>query len=196
MENKIKIIGITGHMRTGKDTFFALLQKINPHFKRYSFADALKSDLRGFVWEKMGIDVNTAVGADKELIRPLMIAYGCAQRNRGDGLHWVRRVDSQIVNDLEFDSDFSNPVEDGKLFPVITDFRFENEVKYFKEIYDLILVEIQRENAPNPPDEEKMQQPLVRNYVNYTINWPTVGENNINILHEYAEKFMKDFNLV
>ena len=196
MEKKIKIIGITGHMRTGKDTFFSLLQKNNPHFERYSFADSLKADLRGFIWDKMNIDINVATGAEKELIRPIMIAYGCAQRNRGDGLHWVKKIDTQISADVEFDIDFSNPIEDGRLLPFITDFRFENEVKYFKEKFDLILVEIQRDDAPNPPDEEKIQQPLVRNYVDYTIKWPTVGENNINILKEYADNFMLKFNLV
>jgi len=189
MEPKVKIIGITGHMRTGKDTFFSLLQKINPNYKRYSFADALKSDLRGFIWEKCQIDINTVTGHDKELIRPLMIAYGCLQRNLGDGLHWVKRVENQILSDIEVRLDT-------KIFPVITDFRFENEVKYFKEKFDLTLVEIQRDEAPNPPNEEKIQQPLVRNYVNYTIKWPTVGENNINILQEHAENFINRAGLV
>lgn len=188
----MKIIGITGHIRVGKDTFFSLLSEINPSFKRYSFADALKADLRGFVWEKCEIDINTATGSDKELIRPLMIAYGCLQRNRGDGLHWVKRVESQII----CDSIFGNDIGKQKVFPVITDFRFKNEVEYFKSNYDLTLVEIKRKDAPEPPEEEKINQPLLRQYVDYTIEWPTVGLDNLPELKSYVEKFLNEKNII
>lgn len=186
MDKNLMIVGVTGHIRVGKDTFFSLLQKTNPKFKRYSFADALKADLRGFLWEKCQIDINTATGGEKELIRPLMIAYGCLQRNLGDGLHWVRRVEQQILADVSVEN----------IIPVITDFRFQNEVEYFKKKYVLNLVEVKRAMAPNPPDEEKVNQPLISKYVDYTINWPTVGEENFNALEKYVKDFAIEFDLV
>lgn len=192
ISSNIKIIGISGTARSGKDTLCSLLSNINPRFKRYAFADRLKQDLRLFLMEQLKIDIFHLEGKQKELVRPLLIAYGCMMRNMGDGLHWVRQLEKQMLDDVLFQKNLGNT----DIIPIITDFRFENEVIYFKSKYNLIMTEVARNEAPEPPEEEKINQPLVRKHVNYTINWPTVGENNINILHDYAENFVKEYNLV
>lgn len=192
MNKELTIVGVSGHMQNGKDTFYELLSKKSPRFKRYAFADKLKNDLRLFLMEQCKIDILHLSGKEKEIVRPLMISYGCMMRNMGDGLHWVRELEKQMLSDLSFDDNLGGQ----QTIPVITDFRFENEVIYFKSKYNLIMSEVQRAEAPEPPDEEKINQPLVRKHVNYTINWPTVGKDNINILHDYAEKFISDMKLV
>ena len=200
MSKKITIVGICGYARSGKDTFCELLSKKaftwssgnSTQFKRYAFADRLKADLRGFIMEQAKIDINTIPTENKHLVRPMMIAYGGMMRNLGDGLHWVKVIDDQIQTDIKFDSYFLNQ----NYIPVITDFRYENEVLYFKERYNLILTEVIRKDAPTPPDEELQNHPKVKRHVNYTVDWPTVGENHLNILQKYADEFTKEFKLV
>lgn len=192
MNKDIRIVGISGFARSGKDTLCDLIVKKDARFKRYAFADKLKQDLRLFLMEQCKIDILHLSEEEKKIIRPLLIAYGCMMRNIGDGLHWVRELEKQMLSDLAFETNLG----DKPTIPVITDFRFENEVIYFKSKYNLIMSEVVRDEAPEPPDEEKINQPLVRKHVNYTIHWPTVGKDNINILHDYAEKFILDTQLV
>ena len=192
MNKDLTIVGISGFARTGKDTLCDLITKKNPRFRRYAFADKLKRDLHLFLMEQCKINILHLSENEKKLVRPLLISYGCMMRNMGDGLHWVRELEKQMLDDVLFQNNLGNT----DIIPVITDFRFENEVIYFKSKYNLIMTEVVRNEAPEPPDEEKLNQPLVRKHVNYTIDWPTVGENNINILHDYAENFVKNYNLV
>lgn len=189
--DKLTIVGITGFARSGKDTFFSLLSKRNSRYKRYAFADKLKQDLRLFLMEQCHIDINTIPNEKKHLVRPMMIAYGCLQRDLGDGLHWVREMEKQMLSDIRF-ADMLSP---SAPIPVITDIRFPNEAKYLKEKYNLILVEVNREGAPTPPDEELKNQPLVREYVDHFINWPTVGDDKIMELQSYVDDFAKLRNL-
>lgn len=184
------VIMITGHAVSGKDTFFSLLKEIDPNFKRYAFADKLKQDLRLFLMEQCRIDINALSPEQKDLVRPLMIAYGCMMRNLGDGLYWVRELEKQILSDLDFEGNLGNP----QMIPVITDCRFRNEAEYFKNRYQVILVRIIRKDSPEPPEEEKINQPLVQPLVDYTIDWPTVGPDHLHELKEYVEKFLKEVN--
>ena len=192
MNKELTIVGISGFARSGKDTLCDLILKQSPRFKRYAFADKLKQDLRLFLMEQCKIDILHLNDEEKKLVRPLLIAYGCMMRNFGDGLHWVRELEKQMLSDMAFDDNLGGQ----QTIPVITDFRFENEVIYFKSKYNLIMSEVQRAEAPEPPEEEKINQPLVRKHVNYTIHWPTVGKDNLNILKEYAEKFVQEAKLV
>lgn len=191
-KSKVTILGISGFCRSGKDTLYGLLSQRNPRFKRYAFADRLKNDLRLFLMEQCKIDTFHLSEEEKKLIRPLLIAYGCMMRNMGDGLHWVRELEKQMLSDLAFESNLGGQ----QTIPVITDFRFENEVLYFKSKYNLIMCEVQRVEAPEPPEEEKVNQPLVRRHVNYTVTWPTVGQDNLNILHNYTDELVEKLNLV
>jgi hypothetical protein len=160
------IIGITGYAKVGKDTFYKLLsESYTNNFMRFGFADELKRDLFELVRDQFGWDIFDLKGEQKEVIRPIMIAYGCAWR-KVDGLHWVKIIDEKLKH---YNKNF---------IPVITDVRFENESKFFRDKYgkDFILIKINREGAPIPPDEELKNQPLVDNYVDITLNWHTVGD--------------------
>lgn len=184
---KKTVIGITGYARSGKDTFFSLLkQRSSSIYHRFAFADELKRDLHSFLIEKCGINIFDVPNEKKHIVRPILIAYGCLQRDLGDGLHWVRQTEKALNASLMHDPNF---------IPVITDVRFPNEAAYLKEKYNLILIEINRENCPTPPDEELKNQPLVREYVDHSITWPTVGEDRLHELNAFVEDFCKAHNL-
>lgn len=160
----MKIIGITGARRAGKDTFAELLYRLDHSFaSRYSFADALKTDLASLFQKQFGVNVFELSGDIKEILRPILITYGCVWRDI-DIDHWVKVVDANIETDQ---------VENC----VITDFRFESEIKYFREKYgnNFILVEIERIGGSEPTEEEKKHIPQIKKMVDYSLVWPTVN---------------------
>ena len=55
MQNKI--IGVAGCARSGKDTFFNILQKYIPEVEQVALAFELKKDLDDFVKSKIGISI-------------------------------------------------------------------------------------------------------------------------------------------
>lgn len=152
----MKILILTGYAKSGKDTVFQLLNKYYPNtFERYAFADALKDDLKAFLFLKTGLDVYSLSGETKEIVRPLLVAYGCMQRNLGDGLHWVKEVEKKMLR------------SNNNKIKVITDARFPNEVDYFKNNldYKVYVAKILRilDDGPlgAPNEEEARNQPLV-----------------------------------
>ena len=98
MENSM--IGLTGVARSGKDTFFSILKKYfkekNINTQRVALADELKKELEDFVDKKFKINLNKCEGSEKELIRPLMVAYGKCRRVQTEGKYWTSMVDSTI----------------------------------------------------------------------------------------------------
>lgn len=162
---KYKIILVSGYARAGKDTFAALLDSINPgKFIPYSFAAALKNDLQPLFW-KMGIDIFAPTEEQKKLARPVMISYGCAWREL-DINHWVKVVDEQIDRDLKI-LNFT---------PIITDNRFISETNYFINKYgreNVLVVEIARNGAPQPPKEELENQPKISGICDFRLEWDT-----------------------
>jgi len=150
------IIGISGTRCVGKDTAYELLTKFKT-FTRYAFADALKNDLKDLVQSQFNIDIFSPSKEDKELIRPLMITYGCMWRAK-DPDHWVKKVTSQI-----------KPFE----FSVIVDVRFENELDILKKMYgsNFVHVNIANKFAPEPTCEEQKHFKQIAQRADYSIEW-------------------------
>ena len=129
--NKIKIIGISGVAKSGKDTLFSTLQKIGKeqrlYLKRYALADQLKKDLDPFLLEKFGISAFTTIPREKEIIRPMLVAYGRGKRIISKGTYWTTIVFNQIQKDLK----------SGDFIPVITDIRYsefeKDELSWIKK---------------------------------------------------------------
>ncbi len=190
-----KLIGITGHALSGKDTFFNLLHNTDDRFVRFALADKLKEDLSDLVFKQFGWDIFNLTFAQKEVIRPIMITYGQAWR-KVDPLHWVKIVEKKI------DKLFRENNEAGlfgeslypRRVPVISDVRFENESHFFKEKYgdQFLLVKVIRDKAPEPPQEEKINQPYVDAYVDHFVSWPTVGKE-LDKLNTHIQDFLVKF---
>jgi hypothetical protein len=181
---------IIGHSKmVGKDTFFSLINKLYPNiFYRLAFADALKSDLEDISFKMFGKSISGLTQNEKEILRPVMIEFGCAFR-KIDPLHWVKAVHKQIDEISPFH--YTNA-----RIPIITDGRFSNEISYFKDIYfeKCVFVEINRIGAPEPTDEEKRNIPLLKKYVDYSLTWPT-SIDNFAALEPYIHQFYNKYFL-
>lgn len=180
--NKIKCILITGTRRTGKDTFFALLNQLDSKFQRVSFADALKDELNQFILSNFNIHIHSVDGEDKEKIRSLMIGMGEARRNF-DPEYWIKQGYAK--------AGFMYIEEN---IPVIVDVRYINEYNYFKDRFgdELVLIAIKRQDGVEPTPEEKINGPEVEKYADFVIDWPTV-DGRVDELIPYVEEFYEKF---
>ena len=112
----MKLIGLTGKKRSGKDAVFKILDR--PKVARAAFADNLKREvahITGFpVWQ---------VEEEKESLRLLLQAWGADFRRKFFGEdYWIKAMDADLQN-LELE---------GFETAIITDVRYPNEADYIK----------------------------------------------------------------
>jgi len=96
----MKIIGISGMARSGKDLFTTVAQKIlsDKGFRteRYALAYELKNDLKELIKDKTSINVFTEDTKEKNIIRPLLVAYGDVMRKISEGKYWTSKVETRL----------------------------------------------------------------------------------------------------
>lgn len=181
------IIGITGVARSGKDTFYSIIKKYlkdkNIECERIALADELKKELGDFVDKKFKIDLNKCDGADKELIRPLMVAYGKCRRVQTEGKYWTSLVDSKIKD-----------LKKSNIIPVVTDIRYieykDDEYAWLKN-HNGLLIHISRkldDGSFVPPAniEEKSNDNKLKAVADFAISWDTCQDTNA--LYEITKK--------
>lgn len=122
-KNKPLLLGISGVAKSGKDSLYKCLCNLYPHLgiERIAFADSLKGELSEIVMEHFGIDLFDMTPAKKELIRPLLVWWGCTKREILPD-YWI---------DLAF-ADFN--FYKGSDIVVVTDVRFDNERARIQEM--------------------------------------------------------------
>lgn len=187
------MIGLTGVARSGKDTFFSILKRYlkekNIDSQRIALADELKKELSDFVEKKFKIDLNKCDGTDKELVRPLMVAYGKCRRVQTEGKYWTSLVDSK-VKDLRKDN----------IVPIITDIRYieykDDEYAWLKN-HNGILIHISRkldDGSLVPPAniEEKSNDNKLKAVADYSVCWETCQD--VNFLYELMQKHLKNIH--
>jgi hypothetical protein len=166
----MKILGLAGGRRTGKDTFAQILRKTaHPQIVIvHAFAKALKDDLKDLFQEKFGADIYTMEGEQKELLRPILISYGTVWREI-DPLHWVKEVEKSI------DVWHSMEKPDSEMIHVITDFRFSNEYEHMKKKYgpDFSLLFLERLDCIEPTPEEKQTLPELKKRADWVLTLKT-----------------------
>jgi len=174
----MKLIGVSGLARSGKDLFTTVAQDILKEqglkAERYALAYELKNDLKQLIYKKTGIDVFTENTGEKTIIRPLLVAYGDVMRKISEGKYWTQKMEQRIgkskadvifITDIRYDF----YVEDecswlqykqcGKLVH-ITRFKYDTSSKRKKKIYDV------------PPNEhEAINNPKVKNRADYSFEW-------------------------
>lgn len=181
------IIGITGVARSGKDTFYLILKKFlkekNINSERIALADELKNELGDFVEKKFKINLNKCDGKDKELIRPLMVAYGKCRRIQSEGKYWTSLVDQKIKD-----------LRKNNITPIITDIRYieykDDEYAWLKN-YNGILIHISRKledgTIIQPANiEEKSNDNKLKTVSDFSICWDTCQDTNA--LYEITKK--------
>ncbi len=169
--------------QVGKDTLATLFGQINPHCRRFSFADPLRADLAPFVRQHFGIDIWHMTPDEKELVRPLLIAVGMAQRKR-DPDYWVKRTLAEIARTLE---------ECPEVLPVITDGRFVNEITLVKAAYPRArFVNVCRDGSPPPTEEEEKHYRQVAALADRHLVW---GNDTAEEQREHARKVLEWMDL-
>lgn len=187
------IIGITGVARSGKDTFYSILNKYLEEkqikSQRLALADKLKKELYDFVRDKFKIDIEKCDGKDKELIRPLMVAYGKCRRIQTEGKYWTSLVDPKVKE-----------LQKNKILPIITDIRYieykEDEYAWLKN-HNGILIHISRkleDGSVVPPAniEEKSNDNKLKAVADFCISWDTCQDTNV--LYELVQKNLKNIS--
>ena len=128
----IKVLGICGFARSGKDSFADFLCKLFPcEFKKTSLAYELKRDLNPFLLSKLGISAFTEKPKEKEIIRPLLITWGTdVIRNKFSKSYWIDKIKKKIVENSK-----------SNFITIIPDVRFVNEIEWIKMNGESIYIE-------------------------------------------------------
>lgn len=185
------MIGITGVARSGKDTFYSILKRYlkekNMDSQRIALADELKKELGDFVEKKFKIDLNKCDGSDKELVRPLMVAYGKCRRVQTEGKYWTSLVEPRIKD-----------LKKSNIIPIITDIRYieykEDEYAWLKS-HNGILIHLSRkldDGSLVPPAniEEKSNDNKLKAVADICICWETCQDTNF--LYELTQKSLRN----
>jgi hypothetical protein len=153
--NKPFVIGLGSIARCGKDSCFNILSKYL-NAKRFSFADELKEALNPLCMKYHGISAFTQNDSAKNVLRPLMVEFGCSVRacNRRA---WIDKVKIKMEAELRNGYDYF----------VITDLRFDefedDEYSFVKKELNGLVVNVDR-IMPNGKLLEPSNMVESRNY--------------------------------
>ena len=192
----VKVIGIGGYARCGKDTFVGISKNIltKNGYKpiKIAFADSLKEEAEKMLREsRFSATVYTEDSEVKTLIRPLLVWWGCQRRRESDGgLYWVNIADEKIHDFI--DTAHNNLDEAGtdpdKLIFLISDVRFKNESTWIKETWKGEFIHLKRWSNkevrdgygdlgfakvfdPAPNEEELIQDPIIQEMADQKVEW-------------------------
>lgn len=128
----MKILGLSGRARSGKDTICRLIQEDYPSAIRFAFADELKRQCHS-AWNSVYPTVPFHE-LEKEIRRPLYQIWGTELCRRVFGAdHWLKYFPSVGTDD----------------FVIVTDVRYANEAKFIRDKGGLVF-EVRRPSAESP----------------------------------------------
>lgn len=182
---KAKIVGVAGASGVGKDTFYYLFSKFNPNTTRLAFADPLKFECEEILNKEFGVNVWTSDRKVKDKFRLFLVGWAETRRNLSDGQYFIDLLRKQcqeishlynyiIVPDVRFceygydEVDFIK--ENGVLVYIDKYFEIDNQKQYIK---------------PANRKEESNNDKL-KNYSNFKIEWPGVGDDKLDDLIDYV----------
>jgi hypothetical protein len=195
ISNKVKMIGISGIARSGKDTFVGIAKEIlskNGYVPvRVAFADKLKEEVSAMLKSSgFGLDLTNLSPEEKERIRPLFVFWGCQRRQEStEGLYWVD-VAEQEINNIMINYMATHGADPDKLVFLVSDVRFLNEANWIQSKFGGEVIHLKRfqieqrkggqdysdliptkvyDSAPN--EEELKNDPLVVSVSNHKIEW-------------------------
>lgn len=152
-------------------------------FVHLAFATCLKQELDPFLRETYGISAFTNDNAEKQIIRPHLVARGAGARQE-DPHHWIKILEPAVIKSLTAGH-----------VTVIEDCRYLNEANWIKSLGGkVVYVErIQHDGTPVPPanEEEALNDPLVRQAADITVTLPTLKGDLRELLKPYAERVFK-----
>ena len=181
----MKIIGISGLARSGKDSFYELskpyLENNKIRHERIAFADELKSECDPFLKKNVGISAFTNDNKEKEIIRPLLVTYGTHIRRKLNPRCWIEKIEPKLKNSKDKDVFF------------ITDVRFKNEIDWVHDMGGLS-IHITRQGIFPPNEDEKQNDPILKKTSKAKISWGNLSEENLveikTEIHNIIQKYI------
>lgn len=163
------MIGISGIARSGKDTLALCLKKIieqefECEVEIVSLADQIKSDLDKLIACNFHFPVRTDNTDDKNLIRPILVAYGEAMKEKWGERVWLDKLEEKLSNRKD------------KKFYIIADVRFEFEAKHISEKNGWV-IHIEKIGNEAPNETEKENDPKVAAVSDQCHSWPPLADN-------------------
>ena len=173
---KPRIIGIAGVARVGKDTFCDLLIKVlrqhGIESKRFAFADSLKSDTNSFLLAKTGVNAYTTCDKEKEIIRPLLVAYGELMRKLSDGQYWIDDIKKKIEK-----------TQKNNTISIVSDVRYENEAQWINSTNRGLTLHLRRKGVNPVNHEESINDPLTKQACSRSLTWKTIDSPQLLLTH-------------
>ena len=194
----MKVIGIAGYARCGKDTFVNIAKNIltanGYRPTRFAFADMLKDEVQTMLEaHNFQATVRTEDIQKKTQVRPLLVWWGCQRRYESDGgMYWVNEIDKQLAMKDECEARGGHI---GSGVALISDVRFPNEARWVHEKWGGSVIHLRRwksewrkggqddsdeiftkvyDDAPN--EEEARQDPLVEAMADVKTEWEGKGK--------------------
>jgi hypothetical protein len=156
------VIGVAGVARAGKDSLgngiARKLSKQGIPAVRLSFATEVKIALDKLIKTTFGFSAMTEKPQEKELIRPIIVAYAEAAR-KNDPSFWIKKLKKRIETNIE-----------NGVVSVITDVRFKEEVFYIKKLGGFV-VHLKRIGNKAINLVERVNDPIVQEMSDYKIKW-------------------------
>jgi len=180
----MKIIGISGLARCGKDSFFGVSSKILKESSqkscRFAFADELKLECNNFLKTNTGISAFTEDPKEKELIRPFLVCYGTHIRRKINKNCWISKVENKL-NDQKY--------KDYIVF--ITDVRYDNEIEWIhsKKGHS---IHIERVGNKAPNEEELANDPILKSKSMINLRWQNFDNLESGDITSTVEKTLKE----
>lgn len=171
----IKLIGITGKARTGKDTVCDIIVDRIPCAVRYAMADPIKRSFFSMV------EANTAAERiqlmeDKEKVieglghspRAILQELGGTLRERLGEDFWVYFLDMFVKEIQEVEDSFTKGEDMCPIFVVVPDVRYDNEARYIKEVHNGLIFKTIRDDAPEVR-EHSSENGISEKYIDFVI---------------------------
>lgn len=175
----MKLIGICGLARCGKDTFFeiskSILREKGSEAKKFAFADSLKLECDELLGRYTNISSFTEKDEEKKMIRPLLVAYGTNIRRKLNENCWIEKIEEEVLENLNL----------GKVV-FITDVRFENEIDWIHRMGGKT-VHITREGTAPPNLDEEINNPILKRKSNIRITCNNFPDKYIDKLRNTVE---------
>jgi len=179
----MKIIGISGLARCGKDSFFNVSSKIlkesSRESSRFAFADELKLECDNFLKSNTGISAFTEDPEEKELIRPFLVCYGTHIRRKINKNCWISKVENKLN-----DKKYKNHIV------FITDVRYDNEIEWIHS-KNGHSIHIERVGNKAPNEEELANDPILKSKSMINLKWRNFNSLNCDSIRSTVEKTLK-----
>lgn len=179
----MKIVGITGLARSGKDSFYNLskpiIESLNQKHARYAFADALKEESDELLSKYVGISAFTEDNSEKEIIRPFLVTYGTHIRRKLDPNCWIEKIHEKIKQ---------NPNKDSWVF--VTDVRYQNEIEWIHKLNGKA-IHITREGNVAPNQEELDNDPILKAHSDWQLSWKDFDLEDMHLIKQTVSQILR-----